>query len=111
MGLCVETINRLKILDVGLDLSAKRLWSDLARHFETLEQVSFEENDKVSSTMVQAILASCPRLTCLKALQMRPSDVIKGKPWVCSRLRTLRIEIIIKSENNSVIRIQSWRDL
>lgn len=107
LGLCVEAMDRLKILDVGLDVSAKRLWSDLARHFETLEQVSFEENDKVSSMMVQAILASCPRLTCLKAFQLRPSDVIKGKPWVCSGFRSLRIEIIIKSADNSVIHIQS----
>lgn len=109
LALCLEAIDGLKILNVGVTTSVTRHWFelDLARHFQTLEQVSFEGNDIVSSATVQAILTSCPQLTCLKAFQLRPAHIIEGKPWVCSGLRTLRAEISLWNQDENEIRHQS----
>lgn len=113
LALCVDAVDRIRALDLVQDIKGghcKPLWKALTRHFPTLEQLSYRNMDSAAGTVakaVQVILSSCPLLTSLQATRLSPSHIINGEPWVCSNLRTLKIEIVIGGQSMDTIRSQS----
>lgn len=60
-------------------------------HFDMLVELDIYECEYVVSTTIRDILCSCLKLTKLRARSVLGKDVVKGGPWVCRRLRELRI--------------------
>lgn len=104
LALCVEAMDRVKGLDMAQDIAEGQLWQAVTRRFSTLEQVSFENTDNDKCTAVQVILESCPLLKCLKVTGLQPSDLLNGKPWVCSDLRTLSVKMNFRDQDKDTIR-------
>jgi len=76
----------------------------LTRHFSTLQHVSLPPRKYVSAAITLELLASCPVLTFICAPQLEAEEIIWSKSWVCSRLETFRIHILIMEVNKNTIR-------
>ncbi|KAG0100541.1 hypothetical protein BGZ93_010864 [Podila epicladia] len=112
LALCMDALGRIRALDLVQDIRGghcKPLWMALTRHFPTLEQLSYRSMERIAvvAKAFPVILSSCPRLTNFQATQLRPYQLINGEPWVCSNLRTLKIEIVINGQSMDTIRCQS----
>jgi hypothetical protein len=63
----------------------------LRLHFATLVELCLVECPFVSSSTFRDVLCSCSRLEVLVAKSILARDIVTGGPWVCQRLRDLRI--------------------
>ncbi|KAK3810172.1 MAG: hypothetical protein J3Q66DRAFT_391321 [Benniella sp.] len=66
----------------------------LRRHFFSLNTLCLDsEKGAVTSPIAQELLSSCPLLERLWLGQIDATVIAEGKPWVCSRLRTLFMDL------------------
>ncbi|KAF9349492.1 hypothetical protein BGX34_001766 [Mortierella sp. NVP85] len=70
-------------------------------HFDMLVVLDFQDCCYVASSVIRDVLCSCPKLIKLRARSVPATDIVKGGPWVCRRLRELRICFLFeKSEKD-----------
>jgi len=81
----------LAYLRFGECLLGKQAARALRIHFATLVALNLWECRSDSSTLSRDVLLSCPRLEILNTKSVLARDVVNGGPWVCQRLRELRI--------------------
>ncbi|KAF9585665.1 hypothetical protein BGW38_001322 [Lunasporangiospora selenospora] len=61
--------------------------------FEKLEAIQLENRPWIPSSVVQAILCSCPNLRAIHANSIATADIENGTPWVCLGLEFFKISI------------------
>ncbi|KAF9349128.1 hypothetical protein BGX26_012534 [Mortierella sp. AD094] len=80
------------------DFSTRSINSMRERGFFTsLQDLNLNRCLGVTSAMVQEILSSCPLLEVCFLGRIRIPDIICGRPWICSRMRNLCINIDVDS--------------
>ncbi|KAF9364657.1 hypothetical protein BGX34_000828 [Mortierella sp. NVP85] len=83
-------------------------FQSLSRHFASLEKLDLGYSTGLTSTMIQQIMTSCPRLTTFYGTTLDASDILgdimdenamevdtqeQPRDWVCTNLRFLTISI------------------
>ncbi|KAF9322736.1 hypothetical protein BGZ91_004081 [Linnemannia elongata] len=78
--------------------------AELLRHAGTLENLRLDGSSRLPSFAIQQLLSSAPNLRRLDAIrkdrsldpdfELDANDVASGKPWVCSKLESLKVRII-----------------
>ncbi|KAG0346514.1 hypothetical protein BG005_000698 [Podila minutissima] len=107
LSLCLEAMECLEVLDISQGRRGGIPLKALKHHLPTLQQILLAKGSKIPIKMLQTILQSCPLLTKFEATQLMVSDVIKGKPWVCAELRTLRVDVVVKGHDPDTIGTES----
>lgn len=77
-----------------------------AHHFQVLRHLNFQDCESVTSTMVQETMESCPALEFLQAPLLRSVDVLLGAPWVCLKLKQLRLQTFLMDADNTDEEVQ-----
>ncbi|KAF8924331.1 hypothetical protein BGZ58_001917 [Dissophora ornata] len=67
----------------------------LRPHFAMVRKLELSDG-RVTSEMVQEILTSCPLLEVLSAPWLRSEDFLNGRPWVCTDLRRLEVDLVLR---------------
>ncbi|KAG0226494.1 hypothetical protein B0O80DRAFT_469621 [Mortierella sp. GBAus27b] len=62
-------------------------------HFSCLRHLHIKPPRNNITRLAQEIMSSCPLLETLEAPLVSAQDVVKGRPWVCLKLRILRVGI------------------
>ncbi|KAI1305007.1 hypothetical protein EDD11_005031 [Mortierella claussenii] len=65
---------------------------------QSLEVLYINECDAITSSMVQRILESCPKLLKLRADRITVTDISRGKEWVCKDLIIFHVYIQVDTE-------------
>ncbi|KAF9407361.1 hypothetical protein BGZ94_002715 [Podila epigama] len=86
----VKTLLRLILADATFGIMA---FNALKRHFSTVQYLDLRRTWKVTSSMIQEIMASCPHLEVFRAEELLASDVVHGRPWVCLKLKELTLDL------------------
>ncbi|KAF9281437.1 hypothetical protein BGZ88_011614 [Linnemannia elongata] len=78
--------------------------AELLRHAGTLENLRLDGSSRLPSFAIQQLLSSAPNLRRLDAIrkdrsldpdfELDANDVASGKPWVCSKLESLKVRIV-----------------
>ncbi|KAG0228351.1 hypothetical protein BGW41_003450 [Actinomortierella wolfii] len=103
MGNLIGAVDGLEELKLKRWMSLGEVGSDLllSQHANTLTRVNLRQarvtiedfqSARIPSAYVQKILSSCPNLIEFHGLSIQASDMLSS-PWVCSKLRVLRIFI------------------
>ncbi|KAG0234720.1 hypothetical protein B0O80DRAFT_532561 [Mortierella sp. GBAus27b] len=58
-----------------------------------LKELDLTSEKGLTSPMVQEIMSSCPLLEVLLVHLVHAKDVVTGRPWVCTRLRELSVNL------------------
>jgi hypothetical protein len=99
-GIGVGSLARLTLKDCWLEEQG----SKATCHFATLAYLNIEHCCYVSSSGILDILCSCPRLEIFYAASVSARDVVNGGPWVCQRLRELRIGFLFRESDQDLQR-------
>ncbi|KAG0297844.1 integrin subunit alpha 8 [Dissophora globulifera] len=73
-------------------------FQSIRNHFATLEELDFQlcMIDGSTGTMLQEILSSCPLLESINLPQVEATDLVLGRPWVCTRLQILTVSVVFE---------------
>ncbi|KAI8594781.1 hypothetical protein EDD21DRAFT_392938 [Dissophora ornata] len=109
--LTLSTLGRFHVVDMNLavvlqmmthidTISIKRGFGPLSMaalrpHFAMVRKLELSDG-RVTSEMVQEILTSCPLLEVLSAPWLRSEDFLNGRPWVCTDLRRLEVDLVLR---------------
>ncbi|CAO3566117.1 unnamed protein product [Mortierella alpina] len=85
----------LQRLTVPMTVSAIHAGDSLRRHFGSLRSINLQNG--LTSAMAQEIMASCPELESITGTCILAEDILKGRPWVCRRLHTFDLCILVAS--------------
>lgn len=92
---------------VGLALSRSRFgplaFSSLRRHFGTLRELDLRNCNGVTSSMLQEILSSCPRLEELHGDEIMLKDIVQGASWICQSIKKLRLGIVADKDDKDLL--------
>jgi len=80
-----------------------KAFSSLQTHFATLESLDLEKCVKVTSGMVQEILARCQSLKSFRGEEIHANDIAKGQSWACTTLKTFKCFINCSGLKRSVL--------
>ncbi|KAF9358630.1 hypothetical protein BGX34_008862, partial [Mortierella sp. NVP85] len=58
-------------------------------HFAHLKELDFKSDNGLTSSMALEILSSCPSLETLAVPLIEATEMVAGKPWICTRLELL----------------------
>ncbi|KAG0025525.1 hypothetical protein BGZ81_007091 [Podila clonocystis] len=68
-----------------------------ANHYPTLEILDLSRCQGIRSETLQQILCRCPNLQVVdmasEHLTLETKDIVYGQPWICHKLKILRVEI------------------
>ncbi|KAF9098310.1 hypothetical protein BGX29_007710 [Mortierella sp. GBA35] len=70
-------------------------WSNLAS-LRRLSTLSLESCPSIPSAAAQEIMESCPRLISLGLGELHLRDIRKGRPWVCTGLKTFSVQLDLR---------------
>ncbi|KAF9182470.1 hypothetical protein BGZ50_004899 [Haplosporangium sp. Z 11] len=89
----------LSVLHIdNFDFDAVRSFPSLQRHLAGLRDLNIGLPEAESSQMVQTIMTSCPSLESFTGNMVRVLDMMEGAPWVCTRMKRLRLLIEVDPE-------------
>ncbi|KAF9346075.1 hypothetical protein BGX34_004204, partial [Mortierella sp. NVP85] len=89
----------LKLSDCSFGKQASRA---LNPHFTTLVTIDLNFWCQYASTAIRDILCSCPRLEVLRVKSVLARDVVTDRPWICQRLRELRICFLFRGSEKDL---------
>ncbi|KAI8348126.1 hypothetical protein B0O80DRAFT_187302 [Mortierella sp. GBAus27b] len=89
----IEGMHRISTLTFGHIKMAfgPNSMDQLRPHLPHLRELHMKYDVGLTSCMAQEIMSSCPLLEILEVPWIQATDVVAGKPWVCTRLRRLRV--------------------
>lgn len=93
---CLRAMSRVKSLNVQFTDFGSLAFSSLVPHFATLEKLQWSNCAFVSGEMIQTVLESCPGLSDFSATKIEAALIQKGRPWMCLRLRTLVVCVVVE---------------
>ncbi|KFH63692.1 hypothetical protein MVEG_10385 [Podila verticillata NRRL 6337] len=99
---CLREMGLIKCLNVQSTSFGSLAFSSLVPHFAALERLQWTHCEFVSGEMIQTVLESCPGLRVLSATKIEAALIQKGRPWVCLRLRTLIVCVVVEGRETQV---------
>ncbi|KAK3819595.1 MAG: hypothetical protein J3Q66DRAFT_335008 [Benniella sp.] len=100
-GSGVGSLTSLTLKDCHLEEQGSKA---LRPHFAALVYLEMQFCRSLSSSTIQDILCSCPRLEYLAAKGVFARDIVNGGPWVCQRLKELRIGFLFTESEQDLQR-------
>ncbi|KAG0267701.1 hypothetical protein BG011_000012 [Mortierella polycephala] len=124
----IESDELQGVLDIAPPLKVLELWSCSFtrvalnslenRHFKTLVKLQLGNLVGLSDNMALAVLSGCPLLEDFVGGQILAQNIAKwSRPWVCERLKSLRIYIMVYSrdppewEHAALVRLAALKNL
>ncbi|KAG0317389.1 hypothetical protein BGZ97_005462 [Linnemannia gamsii] len=93
-----DTMERLTL---GAIQVGEATFRSMRRFFDSLAHLDLRLCSKVTGTMVQQVLASCPGLKSVAADSIHASDIIDGDPWVCFGLQSWTVFVNLSLASSS----------
>ncbi|KAF9939513.1 hypothetical protein BGZ65_010305 [Modicella reniformis] len=78
---------------VGKSGFGPQSFKTLRNHFRTILHLDLKQCQNVTSEMIQEVLSSCPQLVVFRGDRIEARHIVDGKPWVCSSLKELTVNI------------------
>ncbi|KAK3810133.1 MAG: hypothetical protein J3Q66DRAFT_352186 [Benniella sp.] len=100
----VAGMQRIIAFEVLLLYFTPRVMDLLRPHFIHLHTLSIVAIQGFASAMAQEIMSSCPSLTTFKGCKIRAVDIVGGQPWVCLKLKVLKLGIY--ADDSTISQIQ-----
>ncbi|KAG0023978.1 hypothetical protein BGZ82_010604 [Podila clonocystis] len=105
------TTTRARYLDFKKTHFGPLAFSAIVPHFATLETLQWTKCAQVTGAMIQTVLESCPRLRVFSATTIQASLIQKGRPWVCLRLRTLVLCVMVEGRAEVEVEVKAlWEE-
>ncbi|KAG0267729.1 hypothetical protein BG011_000041 [Mortierella polycephala] len=91
----LQSMSSVRVLDATRSRLGPLSFQEIRLHFNTIQRLELSKCPSLTSTMLREILQSCPQLRTLVGKTVLCTwDVVESEkcPWVCTRLRELRID-------------------
>jgi len=90
----VSGMQRVIAFEALLLLFTPRMMDLLRPHFFHLQTLDFFTAPGFTGAMAQEVMSSCPSLTTFKGCNIRAIDIVRGRPWVCLKLKVLELRLL-----------------
>ncbi|KAK3810146.1 MAG: hypothetical protein J3Q66DRAFT_373188 [Benniella sp.] len=89
----ITSMEKIIALEAVLPVFPLTMMDHLRPHFIHLQTLNLSPVPGFTSLVAQEIMSSCPSLITFKGCNLHDMDIVRGRPWVCLKLKVLELKL------------------